>query len=77
MVSTEFEATWCWNIQSSFLVSGFVQEWNLYSTNSVNDFLKRAEVNIDVMVNGDSEVLINGVGKCVGVLAFEGGVNAV
>ena len=63
MIATELEATWTRNVQASFFVTSFVEEWNLYAADCVNNFLKRAEVDIDVVVNGDSEVLINSVGK--------------
>jgi len=77
MITTELEATWPGNVQASFFVTSFVEEWNLYTADCVNNFLKRAEVNIDVVVNSDSEVLINSVGKRVWVLTFECSVNAV
>ena len=77
MIAAELEATWCWNVQTCFLVSGFVEERNLYSTYGIHDFFKGAKVNVDVVINVDSKVLINGVSKRVGVLAFECSVNSV
>ena len=77
MIATELEATWTRNVQPGFLVSSFVKERNLDTAHCIHDFFKRAEVNIDVVVNSDSEVLIDGVGKRVGILAFKRRVDAI
>jgi hypothetical protein len=77
MIARKCEATCTWNVEPSFFVASFIGKRNADSANGINDFLECTEIDIDVVIDCDAKILIDGVNKPVWVFALKRGVDSV
>ena len=77
MIARKLEATWGWHVQTCIFVAGLIQKWNADAAYSIDDFFKRTKVDVDVVINTDSKVLVNRVDELVWVLAIKSSVDTV
>ncbi len=77
MVACKCEATCTWDVEPSFFVASFIGKRNADATNGINDFLECTEIDIDVVIDRDTKIFIDGVNKPVWVLALECSVDSV
>ena len=64
------------NFESCMSVASLVNKRNPDSANSIDDLFERAKVDVDVMVNCDTEVFFDRAYQAVWVLLIEVGVDA-
>ena len=77
VIARKLKATRCRHIQTSFFVASLVQKRNADSAYRIDDFLKGTKVDVDVVIDTDSKVLVNRVDELVWVFAIKSSVDAV
>lgn len=77
MIARKLKATRCRHVQTGFFVACLVQKWNADSAYRIDNFFKRTKVDVDVVIDTDSKVLVNRVDELVWVLAIKSSVDAV
>ena len=77
MIARKLKATRCRHVQTSFFVASLVQKRNADSAYRIDNFLKGTKVDVDVVIDTDSKVLVNRVDELVRVLAIKCSIDAV
>ena len=70
------EASGLGDVEPRVPISGRVLEGDLHAPDGVDQVLERAEVDLDVVVDGELEVLLDGLHQEAGVVLVEGRVDA-